>query len=469
MHRSALTSIAAALLITSACQPEKGQADRAARPDSVPETDRPNVVLVVADDFGAPYHGFMGADHVRTPNIDELAESGVVFPNGYAPANHCRPSLRSFVTGLLPVVYDWQEEQNRQLFTRSAEYEVMSSDEQRRWEEDYQFHSMRDIATLPGILSDNGYLAWQGGKWWEFNYQNGHFTHGMTTGWSPEDRDDEGWFLQFMGGEGRELARVSNQAAYDFVDLAGDRPFFLWYAPELPHYPFDAPQEYLDIYAAEQMSESAKLYYANASWFDDRLGELFGYLRQKGKLDNTLVVYVNDNGWEQEPDQEFTGDEMRFHNGGDKGKLSAYDLSFRTPVIFAWPDRIEAGVVREELIHGADLPATILDYLGLEFPEPVYGRSYREVIAGNPADAREEIIGRVTQVRWEGDMMGRRMKGYWLRRGAWFFSWDVDSGETMLFNVVDDPRSEHDLSADEQGQVEWFQVRIDAWRAAFEH
>ena len=71
--------------------------------------------------------------------------------------------------------------------------------------------------------------------------------------------------------------------------------------------------------------------------------------------------------------------------------------------LFAWPGRIADGQVREDLIHGADIPATILDYLGLEVPDEFFGRSYKEVIAGRSSESREEIIGRVTQVRWEGD------------------------------------------------------------------
>lgn len=460
-----------ALAILAACQPRDADRDTesSSAPEGAVEPDMPNIVLVIADDFGAPNHSFLGADYMKTPNLDALAASGIVFGNGYTPANHCRPSLRSIATGLLPIQYEALEARNRAAFMESAEYLAMSPEEQRTWSDNYQFHSMKDIQTLPGILADHGYLTWQGGKWWEFTYENGGFTHGMTTGWAPEDRDSEGWFLQFMGGDGRDLARVSCQAAYDFVDEAGDRPFFIWYAPELPHYPFDAPQKYYDIYKDEEMSESAKLYYANASWFDDRLGEFLGFLREKDELDNTLIVYVNDNGWEQEPHQEFVGDEMRFHNGGDKGKLGMYDQSFRTPIVFVWPGRIAVGQTREELIHAADIAPTILDYLGLEAPPDIYGRSYQDVISGTSTNSREEIIGRVTQLRWEGDMMGRKARGYWLRRSPWYFSWDLDTGETRLFDVEADPRSENDLAEDNEGLVADFKQRISRWRSTYEN
>ena len=74
-----------------------------------PDTKLPNIVLIIGDDHGYPYFGFMGADYVKTPNMDALASSGVLFKNGYVPDNHCRPSLATLVTGVLPVDYNNDE------------------------------------------------------------------------------------------------------------------------------------------------------------------------------------------------------------------------------------------------------------------------------------------------------------------------------------------------------------------------
>ena len=70
------------------------------------------------------------------------------------------------------------------------------------------------------------------------------FTEGMTKGWTKEDEKDQGWFLKFMGGEGTELARATMQPVYDYIEKNKDEPMFIWFAPELPHYPFDAPDKY---------------------------------------------------------------------------------------------------------------------------------------------------------------------------------------------------------------------------------
>ncbi|MEM9686640.1 MAG: sulfatase-like hydrolase/transferase [Bacteroidota bacterium] len=420
----------------------------------------PNIVLLIGDDQGYPYFGFMGADYVYTPNMDALAESGTVFTNGYVPENHCRPSLQTLMTGTLPI--DYENEVLRLLATEKNKN--MPEAEGEKWERNFRFHAMKYFETLPKFLAKKGVISFQGGKWWEFNYENGGFSEGMTTGWTKEDEKDEGWFQKFMGGEGTELARATMQPVYDFIDTNVDRPFFIWYAPELPHYPFDAPDTYYNLYKDKNMTESAKRYYANCTWFDDGVGELMAYLKQKGMYNNTLFVYVNDNGWEQNPDQEFRQDSLRWHNGGDKGKLALYDQSFRTPIIFSWKDKIPAGDVKKDLIHSADITATLLDYMGIAIPEAVFGKSYKKVIEEGTPGPRTELIGNVTQIRWEGDMMGKNVEGYWLRTKDWFFNWNRTTQTQELYDMEKDPFNNHNVAAKHPDLVNTYMKKIEVWK-----
>lgn len=425
----------------------------------------PNIVLLVGDDQGYPYFGFMGADYVETPNMDILAASGTLFTNGYVPDNHCRPSLATLMTGILPIQYEQVSAENKDSLMSSDSYLQLGSEEQEEWRENYAFQAMDYFITLPELLAEKGYLSFQGGKWWEFNYQNGGFTHGMTEGWTPHDKENGGkWFKQFMGGSGLELARATMEPAYEFIDMAGDTPFFLWYAPELPHYPFDASEKYYNIYKDKEMTESAKRYYANCTWFDDGVGELIRFLKEKGKFKNTLFIYVNDNGWEQEPDQEFRHDSLRWHNGGDKGKLSLYDQSFRTPIIFSWKGKIATGVTKQELIHSADIPATILDYLDITIPDGYYGKSYKGVINGQQSDPRNQILGNINQTRWEGDMMGRKLDGYWIRTPQWFYSYNATDSVHSLYDMKSDPRNDQNLASKEIDLVYDFYNQIMQWK-----
>ena len=244
--------------------------------------EKPNIILLVGDDQGYPYFGFMGSDYVQTPNMDKLAQSGTLFTNGYVPQNHCRPSLQTLMTGTLPINYE-QDVAKLIKEKQIAKDSIL----------DFKHHAMKHFNTLPRILANNGYKSFQGGKWWEFNYQNGGFDEGMTNGWTKDERKNKNWFLQFMGGEGRKLARATMQPVYDFVEANKDKPFFIWYAPELPHYPFDAPDKYYNIYKDKDMTESAKRYYANCTWFDDGVGELIRYLKEKEEFDNTLFVFFD--------------------------------------------------------------------------------------------------------------------------------------------------------------------------------
>jgi arylsulfatase A-like enzyme len=118
-------------------------------------TEKPNIILLVGDDQGYPYFGFMGATYVQTPNMDKLAASGTLFTEGYVPQNHCRPSLQTLMTGTLPTDYNQRVEQliKQKQIPDSAEV-------------DFKHHAMKYFTTLPKILSNYGYKSFQGGKWW---------------------------------------------------------------------------------------------------------------------------------------------------------------------------------------------------------------------------------------------------------------------------------------------------------------
>ena len=242
----------------------------------------PNIILLVGDDQGYPYFGFMGADYVHTPHMDSLAANGTVFTDGYVSDNHCRPSLQTLLTGILPIDY---QKKNFALMEAAIQEQQIPADSIKAFEHqfDIQATGFAQFETLPKLLAQKGYVSFQGGKWWEYSYQNGGFTHGMTKGWSTKDYEGN-WFEQHMGGDGMDLARITNQPVYDFLEATSGNPFFMWYAPSLPHYPFDAPEKYYNLYKEEDMSESAKQYYANCTWFDDAWGQLVTHLKEKRSL-----------------------------------------------------------------------------------------------------------------------------------------------------------------------------------------
>ena len=401
--------------------------------------NRPNIVLIIGDDHGYPYFGFMGSEIVQTPNMDALAKSGMVFSHGYVPENHCRPALNSLVTGLLPIDYAKKLDSIKYSKMQTENYLSLSDEEKTKWKKEFGYHGLQHFMTLPKQLQSIGYKSFQSGKWWEYHYEYGGFTDGMTKGWSWGMRDGMNWFEQLMGGEGIDIGRKTNQPVYDFIDKSLDGPFFVWYGPSLPHYPFDAPEKFLSLYENKGYSKSAVSYYANCTWFDECVGKLIDHLKSRGVYDNTLFIYVNDNGWDQEPYDEYSDDPMRSHNGGDKGKLSITDLSYRTPVIFSWDSVIEGESRKSELVHSTDIPATILDLVGLDIPSNYFGKSLKRMIAGETQIERPYIYGNSKKMRDESDEMGRDVENLWLRKGNWFFRWNLTDDELYLYDVLNDP------------------------------
>ncbi len=305
-----------------------------------PATLRPNIVLIIGDDHAYPDAGFMGSKVARTPNLDRLAAEGTVFTTAYNTSSVCRPSLLSLLTGLQPYPASlWLGRLERRGLARRA-------------------GAIRYLDTLPGLLKSRGYRSFQAGKLWEGSrFEEAGFTAGTKTG-APGG----GPMVQLVGGEsGLQVGRTTMAPVFEFLRDAAGEPFFLWFAPMLPHRPFDAPPEARARYEGERLSESALGYYANVSRLDDAVGDLLDELDTREITDRTLVVYLSDNGWDPSGDLDVgRGREL----GGVAGKMSMHELGFRTPMVFRWPGRVPAGVVRDDLVSTLDLFPTLLDYAG---------------------------------------------------------------------------------------------------------
>ena len=437
----------------------------------------PNIVLLIGDDHGYPYFGFMGDRNVVTPSMDALAAGGYTFGLAHVTAPYCRPSLRSMITGLHPAQYVLREnpivERRRR---EDAGYAALDDRRKRLWETLEKAAAMREFDTLPSLLAQAGYVSWQGGKWWENSYQNGHFTEGMSKGWDQSLFEEDAFFHELMGGEGNALVRETMAPLYDFIDRRKDSPMFIWFGPMLPHTPLDAPYSYFKFYRDKPLSESAKLYYANISWWDHGVGQLMDFIESRGLLDDTLFIYLSDNGWEQDaqveykqPDSDTSFDSL-FATGGLKGKGALHDLSFRTPLIFHWKDRLRRGLNETSLVSSLDLLPTILDIVGLPAPEGLPGRSLAPLLFEERDDGeyleREEIIGYADTRRSMTDVMGARAEGYYIRTPRWHFLWYKDADEMALYDMSADPRSERDLAGENPELVARFIRKIEQWAAS---
>lgn len=419
--------------------------------------------MIIGDDHGYPYFGLTGSEVVRTPNLDRLAEGGALFTRAHVTASVCRPSLRTLLTGLYPIQFSAVQARLRsEAIRRLPPGKRRKPREMRRIKDHYSRFVIEHFETLPRLLGREGYCSFEGGKYWEGTYEMGGFTEGMTD--RVADHLD-------AGGEGLTLGRLSMEPVFDFMGRSAEQPFFVWFAPSLPHVPHDAPERFVAPYRDRGLSESAVRYYANCTWFDSLVGELVDYLEESGLRERTLLVYVSDNGWEQEPTDEHQGPLAELL-GGRTGKLAMHENGFRTPIILNWPGRIPAGVRDEEsLVSSVDLVPTILDYAGIARPEWLPGVSLQPLVEGGGPGPREALFGAMEDVRIAPDRpaelpdrIHNSESALYLRTERWHFIWYEDRDRVELYDKQVDPREENDLAPDHPALVAAFRDRVREWR-----
>lgn len=404
--------------------------DRAAAEDRPP-----NVLMIISDDQAWTDFGFMGHEVIETPHLDRLAAESVVFTRGYVPTSLCRASLATLATGLY-----------------THQHRITSNDPPRGTDRSLMLRHMAGLPTLPRWLAPHGYLSLQTGKWWEGHPSLGGFTHAMTHG----DTTRGGRH----GDEGLKIGREGLEPIVDFIRLAGERPFFVWYAPLLPHTPHNPPERLLEKYAAPDRPLSLAKYWAMCEWFDETCGELLEFLDDEGLRDNTLVAFVVDNGWIQE-----TGP-VRTTRGpfAPKSKLSPYDGGLRTPIMLRWPGRFSPRRDETTLVSSIDLVPTILAACGIEPPANLPGIDLGRLAAGAQSP-RDAVFGAVySHDAVDIDDPAANLTHRWCVEG-----WNkliVPHGtdaKPELYDVRSDPTETVDLSAEQPETVARLIERIDAW------
>lgn len=258
------------------------------------ETAPPNVILVISDDHGFPDYGFMGSKLAQTPNIDRLAGESLLYTRGYTMPV-CSPSLACLLTGQLPHAHG---------ITGNDLTPAALAAKQAKGKNDRSpltQHLLGNALILPRTLTAAGYETFQTGKLWNTTAKEAGFTDGMT---NKEGRH---------GGDGLTIGRESMKPIFDFITEAEakKKPYFVWYAPLLPHQPHNPPAALLAKYQGRGLSQNAAKYFAMVEWFDQTMGELDTFLKKENRNENTIIIYLADNGWD--PEQ------------GNRAKLSPYE------------------------------------------------------------------------------------------------------------------------------------------------
>lgn len=425
----------------------------------------PNIVLIISDDHAWTDYGFMGHPFIETPRLDRLAAQSAVFTRGYVPTALCRPALATLATGLyahqhrisgndpalLPSITGPRGKAKR---GEPAEYAALR---------EKLISQLDRRPTIAGLLGRQGYLSHQSGKWWEGSYRRGGFTHGMTRGF-PEPGGRH-------GDDGLKIGREGMAPVFEFIDhsIAESKPFFVWYAPFMPHAPHTPPENLFQKYKAKGVeSDFVARYYAMVEWFDGTCGQLLDHLEEKGVAQNTLIVYLADNGWIQQPDGP---------GFAPRSKQSANEGGVRQPIMFCWPGVIQPGRRGGELCSSIDIMPTLLAAAGAASPEDLPGYNLLPILKSGRPTPRQVVFGEtfahdVADIeRPEESLLYR-----WVVEGKWklLLTYDGKVGRhaqqhprtekrPQLFDLVADPHEDRNLAAEHPQVVAQLAAKLQEW------
>ena len=416
----------------------------------------PNILLILSDDHAWNDYSFMGHEIVQTPAIDKLAAQGVTFTRAYVPTSLCRPSLATIATGY----YAFQHgitgnDPSRELpgGKGGEAYEKQRAE---------IIAKIDQVKTLPQLLKAKGYQSLQTGKWWEGNFKRGGFDQGMTRGFPQKGGRH--------GDAGLKIGREGLSTITDFIDEtdAQGKPFFVWYAPYMPHAPHNPPMRILSKYKDLGLPISIAKYYAMIEWFDETNATLFDYLEEKELMDNTLIIYVSDNGWVSNPTQT--------NHFLPRSKQSPGESGVRTPIMFSLPSQLPAEM-RTDLVSSIDIVPTILGAVGLEIPSDLPGENLFNNMREQTAINRDTIFGEGFAHDMDDlDDPETTLLYRWVIKGEWKlilsydgknvsyqkYHKDVLSGP-RLYNLINDKHETTNLAEQHPELVESLSNELTQW------
>jgi arylsulfatase A-like enzyme len=407
---------------------------------------RPHIVYIVADDLGWKDVGFHGSD-IKTPNIDKLAQGGARLEQFYIQPM-CTPTRAALMTGRYPFRYGLQT-----LVIPTPSKYGLPTDE---W-------------LLPQALKQAGYSTAMVGKWhlghadrklWPrqrgFDYHYGsmigevdYFTHSSehVKDWFGDNQsvNEEGYVTQLWGKDA--VARIN---AHD-----PNTPLFLYLAFTAPHAPYQAPEAYLNQYSHIQ-DPTRRAYAAMVTSMDDEIGKVVAALTEKKMRENTLIVFMSDNGGNR--NAKFSGDvdvsklNLPADNGpyrGGKGDL--YEGGTRAAALANWPGRIKPGEVKE-VMHVVDMFPTLAGLAGAkpDTGKPLDGLNVWSTISEGKPSSRQEVVYNIEPFRGS------------VRVGDWKLIWRTTlPSQLELFNIAQDPYEKANLADKNPQIVASLQKRIE--------
>ena len=379
---------------------------------------KPNVIIIYTDDQGTLDAGCYGAKDLYTPNIDRLSRTGIRFTQAYSHTVCC-PSRAALITGRYPQrsgINNWT--QNDAHDTERGINMPLSE------------------VTIAEVLKENGYQTGLFGKWHlGAAIENGPLEQGFDTFYGFRGGFIDNYVHFFLHGKGfhdlwnnneeifernQYFPSLMTEQALQFIEKNSHQPFFIYAAFNLPHYPEQPDSQFISI--NKNLSEPRKSYATVISTVDDKIGQILNKLEELKLRDNTIVIFMSDNGHSTEEtmikiENHLSGlpkgtDYCAHGGGGYTGKWRGAKASFleggiRVPAIISYPGHFPENETRDQIITCMDFLPTICEITGSKLPDCVLdGFNLLPVIKSKKAQSNHKII----YFQWEDQWAVREGK-----------------------------------------------------------
>lgn len=407
--------------------------------------NKPNIILIVSDDQGIADAGFSGSPDILTPHIDKIANEGVIFTQGYVSHSYCSPSRAGILTG------KYQQRFGHEL---NPPYEP----------ENEIIGLPFDEVLISDELKKAGYRTGAIGKW-HLGYTHKHlppqrgfdfwygFSGGARSFWTTGTTEQNQEQRQLMRNdkpvpleEVDYLTDNFTDEALNFIIESKDEPFFLYLAYNAPHTPLHATEKYLERTRYIERAERS-IYAAMITAVDDGVGKIDKLLSELKIKDNTLIVFISDNG----------GVTAEFANNnpyrGYKGML--FEGGIRVPFCMSWGNKIPAKSVYEEPVIALDLFPTFIAAAGVEERNNLDGKDLIPYVSGEMKITPHEAL----YWRTAGGA------SYAVRKGNYKLSKRMSDEKLLLFDLESDKREINDIAVQKPELLKELKSLYDNWEA----
>ena len=428
---------------------------------------KPNVIIIYTDDQATLDVNILGAKDLVSPNMDKLMLSGTTFTQFYA-SPVCSPSRASLLTGKNPqragVPGNAGQDLSRTSGLPPSEYTMAEMFKENgyatyligKWHLGYQ-PEMRpnqqgfdySFGHLVGCIDNYSHFYYWGG---DNNYVGGPNRHDLY-------RNNEEIFL-----DGEYFPDLMVKEAKKVIDKKSEDPFFIFFAMNTPHYPYQGYAKWIKYYRDKGVKHPRDLYAAFLTTQDEKIGELIQLLDDNKLRENTIIIFQSDNGHSTET--------RAYHGGGFTGpyrgaKQSLFEGGIRVPAAISWPGKIPSNQFRDQMSVNVDWMPTLIDLCGFDTDtSDMDGKSLLPIIENENAPSNHE-----KGYCWE---FGRRGDPTWVaRKGKWKLyanPYDTSRREYtypekfVLFDLENDPGESVNLYDKKPNVVYELKSLYKAWK-----